>query len=119
MYEKTVAAIQRIYSVNLTGTPTRVIDLLSTQDREEYKEILNGNGIYPWNNIIKGRENYKRIVVDGYIICPSSAMLVSTSSTGAQETVPENLQYTSPVIFWLEELYVSGSGSAIVRIFFS
>jgi hypothetical protein len=118
MYEKTVAAIQKIYQINFQATPTKVVDLLSPQDKEEYLAILGGVGNYPTNPIHNIRDNYRRIVVDGYIIS-TSPFYASTKIGGAQEPVPANVQYTSPVVFWLENLLVSGSGSAIIRIFFS
>jgi hypothetical protein len=120
MYEKTVAGLQRIYEVTLTGTPTRIFDLLNTTDKEEYISIIGEKfQSNNWNQAIDSRKYYRRTVVDGYIICPSSVMNVSTSLSGAQEPVPANVQYTNPVMFWTENLWVSGSGTAFVRIFFS
>lgn len=116
MYEKTIAVDHRIYGVNLPGSQTKIIDLLSSADKEDYTSFLEN---FVSSNVGECPRKYNRIVVDGYIVCPSSVMLVSTTLGGAEEPVPAGIQFTSPVAFWLDKTFVRGSGSAYVRIFFS
>ena len=119
MYERTIACDHRIYEVTLTGTPTKVIDLLSDGDRANYNSFVNNAKANGDDHGDLQNKAYKRIVVDGYITATASALLVSTSASGAQEEVAQDVQFTSPVAFWLDKTWVQGSGSAIVRIFFS
>lgn len=117
MYEKTIAADHKIYEVTLSGAATKVIDLLSVSDRAEYKSYLDNYTFSDPTN--RQKYDYKRVVVDGYIVCPGDSMSVGTSQTGAFEPVPAGVQFTSPVAYWLDKTWVIGSGTAYVRIFFS
>jgi hypothetical protein len=119
MYEKTVAGLHRIYEVTLTGTPQTVVELLSPADLADYKSILEEDQPHGWETGINSRRSYRRVVVDGYVVCPNAAMAVSTSQSGDQEPVPEGVQFTSPVMFWTENTWFAGGGAAYVRIFFS
>ena len=119
MYEKTIAADHKIYSVVLSTSATKIIDLLQPDDLEDYLSYIDDKkDIAPPRPHSYSRSN-RRVVVDGYIVCPSASMFVGTSATGAFEPVQSNVQFTCPVFFWLDKTYVKGSATAYIRIFFS
>jgi len=118
MYERTIASDHRIYEVTL-GSKSVIKDLLSVDDLVDYNTFVHQNKRNDGDHGELQRDAYKRIVVDGYILCPSSTMFVSTSINGAEEPVDAGVQFTSPVAFWLDKTYVRGSGTAYLRVFFS
>ena len=107
MYERTIAGEHRIYEVTLSGTSTKIKDLLSPTDLADYDYLVEE--FHP----------RKHIVVDGYILCNTSQMFISTSESGVEETVDIGIQFTCPVGFWLDKTWVRGSGNALIRVFFS
>lgn len=118
MYERTIASDHRIYQVTL-GSRSLVKDLLSVDDLADYNTFIQQKKSNNGDHGDLQRDAYRRIVVDGYVVCPDSQMFISTSLTGAEEPVAANVLYTSPVAFWLDKTYVRGSGVAYVRVFFS
>lgn len=119
MYDKTSAVESRIYSVTLTATPTTIYDLLSAGDKAEYDEIVN-TGIASIRSEFRAGSNAKtkRSVVDGYVIGDADVN-VSSSNPGAKEVSPAGEKHFNPIHFWTEKVLFDGSGTAIVRIFFS
>jgi hypothetical protein len=124
MYERTIAGEHRIYQIEITSTPTSVYDLLGVSDKSNYDALLTiGTVIQPLNYAsLNNAKIVARTPIDGYVVCPTSEIKVRTTDGSADETVPVNERYTSPVYFWPHKTLVSsdaGPVTAIVRIFFS
>lgn len=127
MYDKTIASDFRIYSITLPGSPTLIYDLLDSASKTDYDEIV---GMKPLNlGLSSNRQStgqphnrYIRHVIDGYIESYAGTFNVYSDAyptISAAEIVPENFQYTIPTYDWPHKTYVSGSGSVIIRVFFS
>lgn len=126
MYDKTIAADHRIYNISIPSisTGTKILDLLNTDQLNEYRSIIT-TGLES-NPSIRGKPHqlYKRIPVDGYILCPLKSILVGHASTCCFEPVPIGIQYVCPFYFWPEKVYVKATNDetsvdAYIRIFFS
>lgn len=127
MYEKSIGADFRIYSLTLTGTPTLVYNLFDATTKADYNEIVGlkteALGLIA-NRTITGtpQDRYIRHVVDGYVESYTNPFNVYSDAyptISAYEIVPKNLQYTLPVYDWPHKTYLSGSGEVLIRLFFS
>ena len=105
-YETSIGENQLIYQITLTGTPTLVKDLLSASDLNE----LRNWEVTKWpNKQVKNLE-----VLDGFIQ-PSATMLVKHKTTGVPESFSAGAFAYFPYLDWHNKIYVSGSGTAIVK----
>jgi hypothetical protein len=122
MYEKSIGSIHRIYAVTVTTTKTLAIDLLSPADKADYDRIVNvGEPTQPYVQSTLNMMMSQRHPVDGYIYSDDGNILVSTSATGANETIPQFTQYPIPVYFWLNKTWFSTESTnvnALIRVFF-
>ena len=124
MYDRTIAGEHRIYEIEITTTPTLVYDLLQSSDKSNYDALLTiGTVIQP---LSYASTNDSKVVartpIDGYVVCSTSEIKVTSTDGSGDEVVPANERYTSPIYFWPHKTYISsdaGPVSAIVRIFFS
>ena len=119
MYERTIGGDHRIYAITLTGSLTKVVDLLNTADRAEYDKFITTKVKNTGTHGDVQSDGYRRMPVDGYVVNPLASLIVASGAATAEETVDAGVQYTCPIAFWLDKLYVKGSGTATVRIFFS
>lgn len=127
MYEKTIASDYRIYELTLSGTPTLVYDLFDTATKADYDAIVGMKetdyGLKAKRTIVgKPHDRYIRHVVDGYVESYTNAFNVYSDAyptITATEIVAKNFQYTIPTYDWPHKTYLSGSGSVIIRLFFS
>lgn len=123
MYERTIAGEDRIYQITIPITPTLVYDLLSPADQAEYNSILReGIKVQPLNYpALNADVNRFRVPVDGYVSSVNGNIYISTSVTGAKDTILKDFQYVFPVYFWPHKHWVSSDTDtiSIVRIFFS
>jgi hypothetical protein len=123
MYEKTIAGESRIYEITIPVTPTLVYDLLSTADKADYDSILRiGVKVQPLNYpALNADVNRFRVPVDGYVVSANGDIYISTSATGAKDSILKDFQYVFPVYFWPHKHWLSAATDTIslVRIFFS
>ena len=119
MYERTIASDHRLYQITLPGTATKLKDLLSVDDLQDYNSFINTEKSSEVVHATLQSKGYKRIVVDGYVVCYTSTIYVSTSDGGAEEPISAGIPFTCPVAFWLDKTYIRGSGTAFIRVFFS
>lgn len=124
MYEKTIAAENKIFKITtIANTSTLIYDLFSAQDKAEYDALLTlGVSVQP---LLYASINNDKIIprtpIDGYIICQNADLFVSTSINGATDLCVFGTQYTFPVYFWPHKFYIRSAyaSECIVRIFFS
>jgi hypothetical protein len=96
-------------------------DLLSSEDRQDYENIVNTTGLASHRNI-SGRphQSYVRTPIDGYIVSYTYPFFVGSKQSGPFEPSTTGVQYTFPVYFWTEKTWVYGTDTdAIVKVFFS
>lgn len=131
-YERTVAGSHRIYSINVSSTPTKIFDLLVAQGYEENYDtvtlqISGGIPYYEDRSREYEERDFVRVAVDGYVYCPTAPLFVAhAEKDGSQGTTLEpvvtGLKYGVPVVNWPHETYIatqSGTAQVFVHIFFS
>lgn len=113
MYDKSVAGEFLVFSIEVTTSLTRIIDLLSNEDLITYNSFTNTN------ERIEGR-SIRKTAIDGFIIS-SVVLSVSNEADGIEFSFPANERFSIPVINWLEKVFISGAeaGTATILIFLS
>lgn len=101
-YEKTIATGDFVFNIALPGSPTLVVDLLPSSATQRITNLLSSLDI-----------------LDGYITCASSFTVSRTHEDAGTETVAANEKYLCPMENWINQVLVSGSGTATIRILFN
>lgn len=109
MYERTVAADQRIYAITLPGVG----------DYQTVRSLLSGSDLAD----LEAMEAQKSIIVDGYIVSSTSSFNVKHDPDGSGTlTFSTNDLFLCPMGNWINFTYVarvSGDGAATLRLFLS
>ncbi|MCS7317841.1 MAG: hypothetical protein NZZ41_06015 [Candidatus Dojkabacteria bacterium] len=92
--EYNVAYNQLIFNIEIPTTRTKVIDLLSNDQKLEFN---------------------KKIILDGYIYSPQQ-FFISHKINGDEEPFEENSYAFFPIVNWPEKVWIRASSNTIGRI---